>query len=174
MPNILQFLNLTQFYGHFILPNPPKDTIKCIEKMMYNFIWDGKPDKIKREILTSDYDKGGLRMIDIEKFIWSLKISWVKRILQTESNSLLKHLYENVFKQFGGNILFECNFREADIIKHFNKKPFLRDLLLAWSKFANKTVVPTNQFLTKCNIVGSALCKFCSMEIETVSHLFWE
>ena len=25
-----------------------------------------------------------------------IKISWVKRILQTESNSLLKHLYENV------------------------------------------------------------------------------
>ena len=124
------------------LPNPPNETIKRIEKMMYNFIWDGKPDKIKREILTSDYDKGGLRMIDIEKFIWSLKISWVKRILQTESNSLLKHLYENVFKQFGGNILFECNFREADIIKQFNKKPFLRDLLLAWSKFANKTVIP--------------------------------
>ena len=123
------------------LPNPPKETIKRIEKMMYNFIWDGKPDKIKREILTSDYDKGGLRMIDIEKFIWSLKISWVKRILQTESNSLLKHLYENIFKQFGGNILFECNFREADIIKHFIKKPFLRDLLLAWSKFANKTVI---------------------------------
>ena len=123
------------------LPNPPKETIKRIEKMMYDFIWDGKPDKIKREILTSDYDKGGLRMIDIEKFIWSLKKSWVKRILQTESNSLLKHLYEKVFKQFGGNILFECNFREADIIKHFNKKHFLRDLLLAWSKLANKTVI---------------------------------
>ena len=109
------------------VPNPPKETIKRIEKMMYDFIWDGKPDKIQREILTSDYDKGGLRMIDIEKFIWSLKISWVRRILQTESNSLLKHLNENVFKQFGGNILFECNYREADIIKHFNKKPFLRD-----------------------------------------------
>ena len=35
-------------------------------------------------------------------------------------------------------------------------------------------IVPTNQFLTKCNIVGSALCEFCSMEIVTVSHLFWE
>ena len=35
-------------------------------------------------------------------------------------------------------------------------------------------IVPTNQFLAKCNIVGSALCKFCSMEIETVSHLFLE
>ena len=32
--------------------------------MMYGFIWDGKPDKIKREILTSDYDKGGLTSRD--------------------------------------------------------------------------------------------------------------
>ena len=69
------------------------------------------------------------------------KISWVKRMLQTESNSLLKRLYVNVFKQFGSNILLEYNFREADFIKHFNKKPFLRDLLLAWSKLANKTVI---------------------------------
>ena len=73
------------------------------------------------------------------KIIWSLKISWVKRIVQTESNSLLKHLYKNVFKQFGGNILFECDFREADIIKHFNKTTL--DLLLAWSNLANKTVI---------------------------------
>ena len=73
------------------------------------------------------------------------KISWVKRILQKESNSLLKHLYEKVFQQFDGNILFDCNFRVADIIKHFNKKKtFLRDLLLAWSKFAYKTVISNN------------------------------
>ena len=35
-------------------------------------------------------------------------------------------------------------------------------------------IVTTNQLLTKCNIVGVALCKFCSMEIDTVLHLFWE
>ena len=109
---------------------------------MCDFLWDGKPEKIKQEILTSDYDKGGLRMIDIQ-FIWSLKTSWVKRILQTESNSLLKHLCENVLKQFGGNILFECNYREANIIKHFNIN-FRRGLLLAWSKLANKTVISNN------------------------------
>ena len=52
------------------MPNPPKEATKRIEKMMYDFIWDGKPDKIKLEILTSDYDNGGLRMFDIEKIIW--------------------------------------------------------------------------------------------------------
>ena len=56
-------------YPLISLPNPPKETIKRIEKLMYGFILDGKPDKIKRETLISDCDKGGLRMIDIEKFI---------------------------------------------------------------------------------------------------------
>ena len=27
------------------LPNPSKQTIKRIEKLMYEFIWDGKPEK---------------------------------------------------------------------------------------------------------------------------------
>ena len=35
-------------------------------------------------------------------------------------------------------------------------------------------IIPTNQFLAKCQIVNSSLCEFCNMEIETVLHLFWE
>ena len=38
------------------------------------------------------------------KFYMVIKISWVKRLLQTENSCLLKHICENVFKQFGGNI----------------------------------------------------------------------
>ena len=80
-------------------------------------------------------------MIDIEKFIWSLKASWIKRLLQTENKSLLKKLYENDFKIFGGNILFECNFNDSDVIKHFKNKPFLRDILLAWLKLNHKPII---------------------------------
>ena len=50
LPKLIYFLTS--------LPNPPKDTINRLEKSMYNFLWDGKPDKIKRE--TQDYDHGGL------------------------------------------------------------------------------------------------------------------
>ena len=35
-------------------------------------------------------------------------------------------------------------------------------------------IIPTNKFLLKCNIAMSALCDFCTMEIETINHLFWE
>ena len=143
------------------LQNPSKETIKRIEQLMYAFLWDNKPDKIKRSTLIKDYNQGGLRMIDIEKSIWSLKASWIKRFLLSENKSLLKNLYEYDFKIFGGNVLFECNFNDADVIKYFKNKPFLKDILLAW-------------FLAKCQIVNSSLCEFCNMEIETFSHLFWE
>ena len=37
--------------------NPPKSTIN----IMYSFIWDSKPDKIKRRTLIQNYEKGGLK-----------------------------------------------------------------------------------------------------------------
>jgi hypothetical protein len=34
--------------------------IKEIESCFYRFIWNGKPDKVKRLTLIGDYEKGGL------------------------------------------------------------------------------------------------------------------
>ena len=35
-------------------------------------------------------------------------------------------------------------------------------------------ILPTNQFLSKCNIINSSLCDFCNRQPETLEHLFWE
>ena len=35
-------------------------------------------------------------------------------------------------------------------------------------------IIPTNRYLLKCNIWHTALCDFCSMDIKTLNHLFWE
>ena len=67
------------------LPNPTAKTRKEIEKMFYNFIWGSKRDAIKRTRLTQDYAKGGLRMIDLNAFIDSLKLSWLKRLFLSQS-----------------------------------------------------------------------------------------
>ena len=78
------------------LPNPPKSTIDRIEKIMYSFIWDGKPDKRKRSTLIQNYKKGGIKMINIEKFIMSLKATWIKKILDCYTNGVLKKTHENL------------------------------------------------------------------------------
>ena len=57
------------------LPNPGEIIMKRLNNMFYNFLWSGKPDKIKRILLTQDYNNGGLRMVDLENFIYSMKMT---------------------------------------------------------------------------------------------------
>ena len=51
--------------------------------MFYNFIWDNKPDKIKCKYITQNYKNAGLRMVDLDTFIVSLKLSWIDRIVKS-------------------------------------------------------------------------------------------
>jgi hypothetical protein len=37
-------------------------------------------DKVKRQIVTQDYLKGGLKMVEIIFFFISLKCTWIKRL----------------------------------------------------------------------------------------------
>ena len=50
-----------------------------LEKKFYAFLWDGKPDKIKRINLTQNYQKGGLKMINLGLFIKAMKSTWIRR-----------------------------------------------------------------------------------------------
>ena len=65
-------------YISFLLPanhNP----IREINNIFFNFLWGGKGDQIKRDIMMSDYANGGLKMIDIKLFNKALKAGWIKK-----------------------------------------------------------------------------------------------
>ena len=53
--------------------------------MFYSFLWSGKGDKTKQDVMISDYKNGVLRMIDIKCFNKALKSSWVKKYLDHEN-----------------------------------------------------------------------------------------
>ena len=63
-----------------VLETPNINFINSIKNKMFEFLWEGKPDKIKRKTIIQNIENGGLKMIDIELFINSLKASWVKRL----------------------------------------------------------------------------------------------
>ena len=42
-----------------------------------------------RDILTMGYENLGLKMIDIENFIKALKVSWIKRMIEADNDSIL-------------------------------------------------------------------------------------
>ena len=56
-----------------VLPNPPAKVMKEIQDMFYKFLWDGKPDKIKRNVIINNYEEGGLKLPHIECFCKVLK-----------------------------------------------------------------------------------------------------
>ena len=56
-----------------------------VNKLFFDFLWNSKGDKIKRDIIISDYENGGLKTIDIKLFTKALKSSWVKKYLDTQN-----------------------------------------------------------------------------------------
>ena len=62
------------------IPNPKKEIISLLCKLMFEFLWNSKVDKVRRNVTTQDYFSGGLKMVDINSFIISLKCSWIKRL----------------------------------------------------------------------------------------------
>ena len=65
------------------LPAPCTILLRKLNNLLYSFLWDDKPDKIKRKFVTNSYLHGGLNMVDIDTFIKCQKLTWVKRLIQT-------------------------------------------------------------------------------------------
>ena len=84
------------------LPNPDNDYFQKINRMLFNYIWNSKIDRIARKYIIRDYDEGGLKMINIEVFIKSLKITWLRRFYQSDSSwaTLLKSSLPSTFSAY--------------------------------------------------------------------------
>ena len=64
--------------------------LKTINSILYDFLWDGKGDKIKRTTMINSYAKGGLKMLDIQSFNESLKVRWIQGYLNEENKGKWK------------------------------------------------------------------------------------
>jgi hypothetical protein len=64
-PKIVKFLFVHKSNKLFIFSNS-----KC-----FKFIWNNKPDKVKRNTVVGKLGNGGLKMIDIQSYFMSLKAS---------------------------------------------------------------------------------------------------
>jgi len=66
------------------LASPDEKYWKEVEEILYNFVNNGKPDKIKRETLIAPYEEGGYRMLDIRCQNKAMKLSWGNRLVNNE------------------------------------------------------------------------------------------
>ena len=92
-----------------LLPNPPDNLIKQLQKECFKFIWKGQQDRISRKTVINSIDKGGLAVPDINAFISSLQLTWLRKVKSSThkwKNIILKTCpYINTFEHFGPEIL---------------------------------------------------------------------
>jgi hypothetical protein len=67
-------------YQLSVVPSPSAPFLKRMQKLLLKYLWNDKPDKIKR----SRREEGGLVMPNIEQQNMSLKITWIQRLLQNK------------------------------------------------------------------------------------------
>ena len=102
--------------------------------MFYNFLWNDKGDKIKKNMIN-DYSEGGLKLIDIASFNRSLKATWIKKYLDKENCGIWKSLFDSELDKYGGEVTLTGNLNIIDsrnIIKVSD--PFFKEILEIWSE----------------------------------------
>ena len=116
-------------YPLTVLETPNLEYINLIKKSMFDFLWDGKPDKINRKTIVQDYKNGGLKMIEIDSFIKSIKAGWVKRLSNEHNSGDWKTIYLKELQNLGGLFFFKCNINSNDAKKIHVKSKFLKEII---------------------------------------------
>ena len=131
---VIKTFIISKFNHLFIaLPNPSPEIIKAISDMMFKFIWNDKPDKVNRKQICKD---GGLKMLDLEKFVKSLKLTWITRLVR-DLESPWANLINNQLNL--SDKLFSLGPAWCENSKIEN--PFWKDVLNAWLYMSQQCVV---------------------------------
>ena len=122
----------TENFG-FTVASHEKD-VNCVT---FPFIWNFKPDKIKRNTLTASIATGGLNMINFVHVEKSLKAAWVNRYCSSENSDWCAFL-DCKLEEFGGPFLFQCNY-DLKLLGLADLPPFYRNILSVWQELHSKT-----------------------------------
>ena len=127
-------LGLSKF-THIISVLPiPQLYQKRIETCIFNFIWKGSKDKVKRKTIIQDYKHGGQKMLDIEATQKKISVKWVQKYLDSSIISPWKFILKEYLKNYGNiELIAYCNFDEKELEKYL--PTFYVNALLNWKLF---------------------------------------
>ncbi len=86
----------------------PDIVFKEVKAIISYFIWDGKLSRIAYEVLIQSVGNGGLKLMDIETKVRSLKAVWIKRFLDLSVNRW-KAVPNSFYKTTNIHFFFSAN-----------------------------------------------------------------
>ena len=73
-------------YKMQVLPSIDKNLVVKINRIVENFIWNGRKPKLKLAVLQGECEDGGLGLFDLEKRDAAFKITWLGRLINLPPN----------------------------------------------------------------------------------------
>ena len=127
--------------------NPiPKQIVKEIDKILWNFLWDGKQPLVNKQTMCLDIENGGMNMINLNSFIGAKHIKFIHKIVNSETqhwNMIGKYWLKHFDKTYNSNnFLYNCSSLKGLTINFPSQ--FYKDAIQSWALFRNK--LQTNHF----------------------------
>ena len=127
------------------LPNPSQMELKELERLFFSFLWGGKRDPIKRAKVVQNYAAGGLGMVDLQAFVRSLKLSWLKRLMT--SNAVWANIATNELPTIEN--IMQYGSTKIKRIRQETHNPFWQDVLEAFERFSKDYDPDNPEILTE-------------------------
>ena len=145
----------------------PDRVITEIDHLFFDFLWDGGNNKIAKNTIIQQIEKGGLKMIDIESKIKSLKLSWMKRAL-TNPFAAWKLIIDELLTSISFDDLIKCRYNGKNFINRLPK--FYKGIVQIWNEindFNPTTIQPIIQEPLWHN-------KYITIENNTILWTRWQ
>lgn len=84
-------------YLFITFSNPHEDILKILNSILYEFIWNGKCDKINRYILVQDLKDGRAKMTEFVKLLKSQDMIYINYLVGYATVEYLSLIYYNNF-----------------------------------------------------------------------------
>ena len=132
---------VTHLLGMIFTPN---SFLEELDKLIFNFLWNNKPPRIKRETIIATVKDGGLRMPDIYAFHIAQKVLGMKNLILEEGKCLNLFLATSGVQKHTLEYKLNCKY-----IKNFKGDQFHEQILQCWFNINSNTPEDINGVLNE-------------------------
>ena len=83
--------------------------------------------------MINNYNKGGLKMIDIRNFNTSLKVKWLQGYLDSDNKGKYKVFFDYYLERYRGKLLTLSNLQQLDTKQLVIQDRFVKEVIEYWT-----------------------------------------
>ena len=161
---IIKTLILPQIQFLFALIHIENRLLQHIDTILLQFLWSGKPAKVKRSTIIAPIEQGGLKMVDAFEVHNASKIGWIKRLFDT-NNGKWKTTFRYMLNM---EEQFLCR-NYSNEVNQVSKTLFHQQVIYSWNALTSESPTNINHILDQ-KLIYNKYIKIGGKVFTTVSY----